>query len=197
MDKRLRPDSADTRLEILTKMVQDVKKNSGEYDHDPLATSAFRLQYECATADKKKSYALAMRIQGKIFDKVRYNYKPLIGQLKSEAAQAQAEQDRARYDELTHIDIQSLPTVQEQIDVYREMIELVNAQQWGRCRKFETKAAYCEKMVPLLKQTGQQEEYGKYFQLMNKLKKAAKAAHEAARIKGYKFSPKNPYNNGR
>lgn len=65
LDEQLSPRAFDRRFSLLEKMVRDVKQNDGGYDHDPLNTTARRIDYFMNGISAQKRLALLWQIRKK------------------------------------------------------------------------------------------------------------------------------------
>lgn len=183
------------RFELLKTMVSDIKSNNGEYDHDPLNTTARRIAYSMKKISAKDRYSLLLAINQKTQDKQQYNYSRQLAEIRQEYEKERQEkreleriQNQERYEQIRKQDFPAAKTNEEKIDLYNEMLGLINDQNWGRVKKFEEKTKIYNSLAELYLQTGDVEKRKHACMMRTKFQDAAYRGSEAARIKGYKSS---------
>jgi hypothetical protein len=190
-EEKVHPAGQEYRFELLKKAVHDIRDNSdGMFDYR-LNFMARRIDYFLRKIPAKQRLNLITKIDEKTKDKKRYNYKPLINKLKNEAAtERYRDREQVRADNRVKYasadsKLPNAHTPEEKIELYKEMLSLVDSQNWTRTRKYEQKKKICTSLANLYQQTGQEEERKKICQYRTKCDNAQYRTVEAARKKGY------------
>lgn len=191
-DEQISPKSSERRFSLLEKMVRDIKQNNGEYDHDPLNSTARRIDYFMKDIPAKKRLSLLLQIKKKTIDHNRYDYTNLNTRLqaeyKKEMAQ-QAEDERLqKIDRYDQIRTEALPAAlkpEEKISLYTELMGLIDVQDWSRGRKFAEKKTICNHLINLNTEIGNEEARKAAFTMRQKYINAGYNCQEAAKRKGY------------
>lgn len=187
-------DDKRSRFDVLKRMVKNVKSNDGSFDLDPLNVAARRIDYFMQSIPADERYKLVLEIKRKTKDATSYNYDGLIAKLskeyesfKQEQKYFQLETDLDRYDEI-RAQLKKHPDNQTQIELYNELLPLVNKQAWGRRRKFAEKKTIYNHLSTLYRAEGLIDKALKAELKRDKFKKAKANADEATRIKyPYKY----------
>lgn len=188
------PSSQGYRFNILKRMVNEVPKdNNGDYDYNPLNIAARRTDYFMKKISPHERLRLINLINAKTHDRNLYNYSRQIAELDNKCFIAMQEEklelkenNQARYDQIRAHDLPQAETTSEKIELYNELLGLVNSQDWGRGRKFSEKKTICNHLIDLYRQKGMIPEMEKAKEERDKYLNARKICSEAARLKGYK-----------
>lgn len=194
IDEQQCPTYWENRFVFCKKMVQSVKNNQdGMFDHNPLNIAARRMDYFMKSIDVNKRHALLSAIDKKTFNHDKYDYSEKLSTLRQQCEKKQ-EQDkiwqledkRLRYEEIREYELPQAPDAQTQIELYEELLTLVNSQDISRGRKFNEKKTIYNHLISLYKQTGNLEGEKQARMGYEKFLNARNICREATRIKGYK-----------
>lgn len=194
LDEIRSPISPTYRFNILKHMVDEVPAvNDGAYDHCPLNIAARQTLYFMKKIPARERLSLINKINAKTFDHQRYNYTHQLAELDKECFYDKQqerlelkENAQARYEQIRNSDLPQAETTSEKIELYNELLGLVNSQDWGRGRKFSEKKTICNHLIDLYRQKGMIPEMEKAKEERDKYLNARNICREAARLKGYK-----------
>ncbi len=194
LDEIRSPISPTYRFNILKHMVDEVPAvNDGAYDHCPLNIAARQTLYFMKKIPARERLSLINKINAKTFDHQRYNYTHQLAELDKECFYDKQQEKlelkenaQARYEQIRNSDLPQAETTSEKIELYNELLGLVNSQDWGRGRKFSEKKTICNHLIDLYRQKGMIPEMEKAKEERDKYLNARNICREAARLKGYK-----------
>lgn len=191
-DEHTRPSDPSRRFGYLQRMVHDIKNNQGEFDHDPLFSSARRISYFMKEIPARKRLALLMEIDRKTINHARYDYTDQLAAIKQDydkEKQSLAEEkiydNQFRYDEIRSNILPQEKDPKERIKLYKELMHLIKDQDWSRKRKFQEKKTICNHLIKLYNQIGDIELADRMKDEKEKFIRASQIAETAARRKGY------------
>lgn len=190
----LTPHSACNRFEIIKRIVKNISSNNGDFDHNPLNIAARRMEYFMKSIPVNERYKLALEIKRKTKDSKTYNYDRFIHNLAQEYEVFKVDQKYQehlekleRYDEIRNL-LSANPDNKTQIELFNELLPLVNEQEWGRTRKFGEKKTIYNHLARLYRTEGMLPESSEAEAQCEQFRKAGKHSEIAATIKGYSFS---------
>ncbi len=191
--EQLYPDSREMRFKTLQQMVRDIKVNDGSFDYDPLNLAARQTDYFMRSIDPEKRYALLLEINKKTINKQRFNYTDQLHRLAEETKHFQEKKSfeqrlsrQARYEHIRETELPAAEDNQTKINLYRELLSLMNSQDFSRSRKFNEKKTIYNHLIELYQSENMQTELQQAYIERHKFANAGKIAAEAARRKGYR-----------
>lgn len=200
--EQLLPGNQTSRFAILKKMVKEIKHNDGSFDHDPLNITARRIDYFMKKIPAKERYTLLLEIDKKTIDRRQYDYtymkKRFSEEYEEEKQQLkylQREKNQERYEQIRHDELPAAQDNKTKINLYKELLTLINSQDWGRTRKFNEKKTIYNHLILLYQAENMPREAEQAKYEREKFINARNISREASRIKGYSF--KNNHNSGR
>ena len=165
IDEQLNPSTKYNRFQLLKQMVKNVKNNDGRFDYDPLKVTAKRMEYFMKSMPVEERLSLLDSIIRKTHDKNAYDYMGYKSSLRKEKTIKDEEQKlidkeekQYRYDDIMKRELNEAKSNQEKIGLYKEALNLVNYQDWGRAKKFQTKIRIYDHLVSLYIKEGMQKE---------------------------------------
>lgn len=191
--QQLYPCSKNYRFEELKKMVRDIKENkNGDFDYDPLNIAAKRTDYFMRDIPAKQRYALLLEIQRKTKDSRSFSYDDLIARVGEEytieSRKERLEQREANQERYSVIRQSELPNAQDnqtKIELYNELLTLINDQDFGKTRKFNEKKTIYNHLIDLYQAEKMTSELEDAYVSRRKFINAEMNAKEAARVRGY------------
>ena len=192
--EQLLPGNQTSRFAILKKMVKEIKHNDGSFDHDPLNITARRIDYFMKKIPAKERYTLLLEIDKKTIDRRQYDYtymkKRFSEEYEEEKQQLkylQREKNQERYEQIRHDELPAAQDNKTKINLYKELLTLVNSQDWGRTRKFNEKKTIYNHLILLYQAENMPREAEQAKYEREKFINACNISREASRIKGYNY----------
>ena len=150
----------------------------------------------------KERYTLLLEIDKKTIDRRQYDYTYMKKRFSEEYEKEkqvlkylQREKNQERYDQIRHDELPAAQDNKTKINLYKELLTLVNSQDWGRTRKFNEKKTIYNHLILLYQAENMPKEAEQASYEREKFINARNISREASRIKGYSF--KNNHNSGR
>lgn len=188
------PGNQTSRFAILKKMIKEIKHNDGSFDHDPLNITARRIDYFMKKIPAKERYTLLLEIDKKTIDRRQYDYtymkKRFSEEYEEEKQQLkylQREKNQERYEQIRHDELPAAQDNKTKINLYKELLTLVNSQDWGRTRKFNEKKTIYNHLILLYQAENMPREAEQAKYEREKFINARNISQEASRIKGYNY----------
>ena len=192
--EQLLPGNQTSRFAILKKMIKEIKHNDGSFDHDPLNITARRIDYFMKKIPAKERYTLLLEIDKKTIDRRQYDYtymkKRFSEEYEEEKQQLkylQREKNQERYEQIRHDELPAAQDNKTKINLYKELLTLVNSQDWGRTRKFNEKKTIYNHLILLYQAENMPREAEQAKYEREKFINARNISQEASRIKGYNY----------
>lgn len=194
LDEQNNPSCQRNRFAILTQMINEIPNdNDGSFDYSPLNIAARQTEYFMKNIPARERLSLMTKINNKTLNHERYNYARQISELdkacfiaKQEEKLELKENNQARYDQIRAHDLPQAETTSEKIELYNELLGLINSQDWGRGRKFSEKKTICNHLINLYQSAGMIPEMERAKEDRDRYLNARNICREAARLKGYK-----------
>lgn len=194
LDEQNNPSCQRNRFAILTQMINEIPNvNDGAFDYNPLNIAARQTEYFMKNIPARERLTLLNKINTKTLNHERYNYARQISELdkacfiaKQEEKLELKENAQARYEQIRNSDLPEAESTAEKIELYNELLGLINSQDWGRGRKFSEKKTICNHLINLYQSAGMIPEMERAKEDRDRYLNARNICREAARLKGYK-----------